>query len=572
MAGRSIPKAAVAVMMISLLGTLLILSIPSIAVGPYGVVEIEEDTVHIGVSPDDTGTVDIEASIRSTETKNTVFNIQWELDGPTNWAVEIPEKIYLGPLEKKSFTVTVICPIGERADTSAVLEISAVPEGMEIAWDGEISSDSIDIKIDPYYGASIILENDFELDVPTSSPIEIRIQNDGNIRAPINIQIKNVSMRTGPRMSMVDPGDNTTVDLYLEDLIENDELTIEIFTKAGDWTSEEGIVFEIVRDRSLFHILFKPGPILILTDFDPIADDLPRMDLFCLGGDVSNVGLEIVNGPYGATLKTEGGGQLENLGRAHLTYEINGVTESQIVLIRGYGYHDGKRVVSNPIPIWVKGVKVETASLPVPALVGGGAAAATLVLTGTAAYFYSASEVFKYRWLTLALVPLYSIVHDEKVLDHFFRGRLFEYVKENPGVTFTALKEHFEVNNGTLTYHLHKLEREDLICFRNLGKYKMFYADGVRIKGVEVVISPMDKEIVEIISADPGVASSQIIAMLRGQRSPRTISRHLKQLERKGFIQVERSHGSRRLFISGDLERVLMPHTGVVEVAEMTAV
>jgi predicted transcriptional regulator len=172
--------------------------------------------------------------------------------------------------------------------------------------------------------------------------------------------------------------------------------------------------------------------------------------------------------------------------------------------------------------------------------------------------------------LLLAFIPLYSTIHGEKVLDHFFRGRLFEYIKEHPGSTFTALKEHFEVNNGTLTYHLNKLEREELIVHRNHGKYKLFYADGIKIKGVEAVISPIDRDIIDLISENPGISSNAIFANLSSDRSRRTVSRHLKQLERKGFIASDRKDGKRVFFITGDLERVLLPKKGVVEVSEMT--
>jgi DNA-binding MarR family transcriptional regulator len=349
---------------------------------------------------------------------------------------------------------------------------------------------------------------------------------------------------------------------------------VELFARSGKWISDETVEIRFIREYDLFHILFRRGPFLILSDFDPTVAEAyaPRLTLFCLGGDLKNVGLEIVNGPEGATLATDRELEMSNLDWEDLSYDIAGVEKSQMIIVRGYGYHEGRRIESNRLVLWAEGESRDSTFVSIPAVVGGGTAAAALAIAGSTAYFYSASEVFKYRWLTLALVPLYSIVHDEKVLDHFFRGRLFEYIKENPGVTFTALKEHFEVNNGTLTYHLHRLEKEDLITYRNLGKYKMFYADGVRIKGVEVVISPMDKEIIELISSEPGITSSQIIAMLRGERSTRTVSRHLKQLERKGFIEVQKLHGSRRLFISGDLERVLMPHRGVVEVAEMTSV
>lgn len=376
---------------------------------------------------------------------------------------------------------------------------------------------------------------------------------------------------TIPKVRMIDPGDDVQLVIGYEVPVDAETFSVELTAVSGDWASTEKLELVFEREGSLYHLLFRRGPFLILTT-NNIPWEEPEVTLFCLGGGLENVGLEIVDGPENAKLRTARELDLADLDHEDLSYEISGLTKDAIITIRAYGFSDDERIVSNPAIVRAKGETVKTTAVPVPAVVGGGAAAASLVLAGSAAYFYSASEVFKYRWLTLALVPLYSLVHDEKVLDHFFRGRLFEYIKEHPGVTFTALKEHFEVNNGTLTYHLHRLEREDLITYRNLGKYKMFYADGVRIRGCEVVISPMDKEIIELISERPGITTAQVISLLKGERSQRTISRHLKQLERKGFLEVERYHGARRLFITGEMERVLMPHKGVVEVVEMTGV
>jgi DNA-binding MarR family transcriptional regulator len=573
MGANGLSKATAVIVLLSVLGFLLLLTPDASGVGSSGILEIEDDSYDIQVSPDDTGTVEIPITLRSTETRNTIFDISYEWDAPSTWVVDGLSKVYLGPLEKKSFSFTIISPLGESADVSVDLDIKATVEENGIQVDGDVTTDSCTINVVPFYRASIILDRDYELDIDPQVPYPITVRNDGNIRAPIGLMVSNGSFGQGEnQVELVDPGENTTFDLYIGDQWELMGRNKELFAISGEWISLEPVIIEIIEGSDLYHILFRPGPFLILYDIDPVAEENQRMQLFCIGGDVTNVGLEIVEGPPDATITTSGPRDLENLDRSYLEYEFGGISGSRMMFIRAYGFHEGKKVTSNILPIWTDGQVVETASIPVPAVVGGGVSAAVVTITGTAAYFYSASEVFKYRWLALLLVPLYSIVHDEKVLDHFFRGRLFEYIKENPGVTFTALKEHFEVNNGTLTYHLHKLEREDLITYRNLGKYKMFYADGVRIKGVEVVISPLDKEIVEIISAEPGITSSQVIALLRGGRSQRTISRHLKQLERKGFIHVERTHGARRLFISGDLERVLMPHTGVVEVAEMTTV
>ncbi|MBN1390999.1 MAG: MarR family transcriptional regulator [Candidatus Thermoplasmatota archaeon] len=571
MVKERLPTAA-AILLVSLAVSIVILSLPVKGVGTSGIVEIEEDTFHVEVSPQDSGIVRIEVSLRSTDTRNSIFDIVSELDSPPTWSVDIPEKVYLGPLEKKTFTALVRCPLGEIAGTSATLEISAYPEGVGMSWDGEVSSDSCTILVQPYLQAFIMVENDYLLDLPLEGEYQVTVRNDGNTRSPVGILSDGITGISTSGPIITEPGETAVIDVGYELSDVADQYAIVIRAVSGDRVSDEGLEITFIREGEALHLLFRRGPFLIIKPAKFINPEIQRMDLFCLGGELKNVGMEMVDGPDGAKIRTEMKLDLSNLDRDTLSYEISGLDRDCFVMVRGYGFSGETKVVSNELPVRVKADPARSASIPVPIVAGGGAAAASVIMVGSAAYFYSASEVFKYRWLTLALVPLYSFVHDEKVLDHFFRGRLFEYIKEHPGVTFTALKNHFEVNNGTLTYHLHRLEKEELIDHRNLGRYKMFYADGVRIKGCEVVISQMDKDIIELVSRDPGITSAQVLADLRGERSRRTISRHLKQLQRKGFIEVQSHHGERRLFIAGELERVLMPRRGVVEVKEMTSV
>jgi predicted transcriptional regulator len=168
----------------------------------------------------------------------------------------------------------------------------------------------------------------------------------------------------------------------------------------------------------------------------------------------------------------------------------------------------------------------------------------------------------------ILFIPLYTAIRKDKVLDHFFRGRLYEYIMENPGITYTALKKHFDVNNGTLTYHLHKLEKEEILAHRNVGKYKLFYPDGVKMRGADVVISVLDKEILEIVSDNPGITTSRIISDLKGTRSKRTLSRHIKDLERKELIEIVKDGGDRRAYLSEGWDKVILSSKGVTDMRE----
>ncbi len=535
------------------------------------VLEIEEDNYDIDVSPESQGSVDIGISVRSTVARNTVYDVHYELVGGSTWSVDIPTQIYMEPLTKKVFDASVTAPSGEPARKEVELRIWVSGEGDSISWESAISGDSCTIKVMPYQRASIEFENDYLLDQELEGSFTVTVENVGNDISLVGLEpyekLEYFSIPTD--REQLEPGEGMTIEVNYDLTGASDIVTLTLYSSVNRWLSWEGYEVEFVPDGGLLHILFRRGPFMILVP-QPLAED-HSVTLFALGGDLTNCGFEVVEGPEGAYIDSLKGFDLPYLKKKEIDLEFGGFHGSRTIVLRGYGYDGENRVASNP---WVVRVdlteSIEAFVISTPVVVGGSAAAASAILAGSAAYFYTASEVFKYRWLTLAFVPLYAIAHEEKVLDHFFRGRLFEYIKEHPGVTFSALKEHFEVNNGTLTYHLHKLEREELITYRNLGKYKLFYADGMRIKGVEVVISPLDKAIIEMISKEPGITSSQVIALVGDERSRRTVSRHLKQLERKRFIRVEKSHGARRLYITGDLERVLMPRKGVVEVSDVT--
>jgi DNA-binding MarR family transcriptional regulator len=348
----------------------------------------------------------------------------------------------------------------------------------------------------------------------------------------------------------------------------SDDVRGEVIGWSG---SEQGesLSIQFIVDTDKVHILFQRGPFLVLL---PGSMTEGSASLLCLGGRIEGIWMEPADIEEDILVEIDDVSEMESLESQEVSLKASGFKGTRSILVRAHGFHEGARITSNPMFVTLTGEEKGEEGFPRTTIMyaGGGASAAGAVIIGSFAYFYTASEVFRYKWLLLAFIPLYSTVHGEKVLDHFFRGRLYEYIVNNPGATFTGLKEHFEVNNGTLTYHLHRLEREELITHRNLGKYKMFYADGVRVRGVEVVISQIDREIITSLSENPGMTSSQLSSMIRSERSKRTISRHIKQLERKGFIVSERHDGKRVLFLTGELERVLMPKKGVVEVSEMT--
>jgi DNA-binding transcriptional ArsR family regulator len=77
----------------------------------------------------------------------------------------------------------------------------------------------------------------------------------------------------------------------------------------------------------------------------------------------------------------------------------------------------------------------------------------------------------------------------------------------------------------------------------------------------------MDKEILDIVADAPGIASVKVIEMLATGKSRRTVSRHVKDLQRKGLIDIFEVEGVRKLYISGEYGSALLSNEGIVDIA-----
>jgi len=178
----------------------------------------------------------------------------------------------------------------------------------------------------------------------------------------------------------------------------------------------------------------------------------------------------------------------------------------------------------------------------------------TTVLTlGAIGGALASSEAGKYRFLTLLFIPLYTKLHKDKILDHFTRGRVYEYIRNNPGAHYSEIRRELELNNGNLTYHLHTLEREALIKSRTKGRFKVFYIMDVKVPlDMEPHISSFRVQLLDIIREHPGITQKGLGSMLSNKKQ-RTISYHIKTLSREGVIRLEKVGRETKCYITQDV-------------------
>lgn len=147
-------------------------------------------------------------------------------------------------------------------------------------------------------------------------------------------------------------------------------------------------------------------------------------------------------------------------------------------------------------------------------------------------------------WQQGLLMPLFSRVKRDDVLDHATRAVLYEAVKAEPGVTPHGLVERTGTGWSTVTYHLGILVRNELVVSVRDGRYRRYFdrssgrfANG-RKQVVSVLKNQTSAEIAHYIRDHPGAAQRRLSE--RFSLAPSSIHWHVCRLVEVGLVTKER--------------------------------
>jgi predicted transcriptional regulator len=151
---------------------------------------------------------------------------------------------------------------------------------------------------------------------------------------------------------------------------------------------------------------------------------------------------------------------------------------------------------------------------------------------------FTESGRYKFLFLFTLLLPLYTRIQKEDVLDQFVRGQIYGFIKTNPGAHYNQILRKIGVKNGTLSYHLGILEKTELIQSRREGlKYRAFYPTGMNFpKAERFRLTDLQIQIIGSIRNQPGLTQLEIARLLN--RKPQTINYNIKVLDQAGLISV----------------------------------
>jgi len=151
--------------------------------------------------------------------------------------------------------------------------------------------------------------------------------------------------------------------------------------------------------------------------------------------------------------------------------------------------------------------------------------------------FVGGTEIGKYA-LFAAAMSLYTRLTRKDIEDQETRGMIRGYILANPGEHYNAIKRALGLKNGNLSYHMKKLEKENLIKSTRDGRYKRFYPPSMKIPEDVFTLNKIQEIILGEIIKTPGISQKGLSETVGLSTS--TINYHIGVMTNSGFVRIER--------------------------------
>lgn len=127
-------------------------------------------------------------------------------------------------------------------------------------------------------------------------------------------------------------------------------------------------------------------------------------------------------------------------------------------------------------------------------------------------------------------------------LDLANRKRIFECVRDSPGLHFREIQRRTSLPIGVLEYHLNYLVQKELLTLERDENFSRYYPGGQLSKGKQTVLSVLRQEIprgvILYLLRNPGSTHTELLRNFT--ISGGTLSYHVKKLTTKGVVSAEK--------------------------------
>ncbi len=201
--------------------------------------------------------------------------------------------------------------------------------------------------------------------------------------------------------------------------------------------------------------------------------------------------------------------------------------------------HPGTAVV--PSDLAAGATKGEAPMVSAPPLPGG----ALLSLLLAAAAFGLGPSKFG-----LNLLPLFSRLTHDEMLQHEVRRNIVRYVEDHPGIHYSALRRALALPNGTLSFHLRSLERTGYLHARKFGiRLHLFAGDHPPDPSPEDVLLPPRVNLLGYLRDHPGATQRELGRALN--LLPSRVNYHIRALASLGLVDVQRVGRATKCYATG---------------------
>ena len=151
------------------------------------------------------------------------------------------------------------------------------------------------------------------------------------------------------------------------------------------------------------------------------------------------------------------------------------------------------------------------------------------------------------------LLPLYSRLRKDDVLDNYKRGMIHGLILAHPGISFSGMKEALAFSNGSLVYHLSILQEKGQVCCRKSGTLMRYYLDGSPVSHlVRLGLTDFQVEIVRHVLSRGETSKRDLQIAVKS--SKQTLHYNLKKLLTDGILVSSFSGGHRTYRIKSGIE------------------
>lgn len=492
---------------------------------------------------------------------------------PTGWIISFsPDSGMFIPVNKfKSLLVNLTAPSDAEANDKVDLKIIGTTSNPE----AEIIPCEMHATVSQLYGSDFNLIDRIIFASPTEPKnLEVAITNTGNGDDRLAIELKDIpeglTLSEEAQEFYIAPAstEHLTITMFPSSILTAGEykLNISLYrisTMGRTWVSSQDLWVEVIYYPDLY---VTPGDIET-SKYQPTSgeDILINITINNIGdSDGRNIKVSIVPVTrFGSPLQEEINDQViefvgvDQSATISIPWKADKPAVNKIQVIIDPDDSIGELNEENNIaeyPIFIRSERnippdKETTSGEF-SIVQISAVGIIALLCGIVAATFLSTEYGKFGALKL-LLPFYTRVKKDEVLNHEVRELVYDYVRNHPGEHFRAILTKLQLTNGTLVHHLNTLERQEFIKSERDGPFKRFYPSGRQFTENVLEINGIQKKILDAISASPGITQKILAQQL--QTTPPTINYHVKALREVRLINIKRDGKNTRCFPGNSL-------------------